>query len=306
MHQFYSTERLSDVNLEPKFVMECRDSSIPIAIIGNGGSLEGLTDKQINAINTSRLFRCNWAFRDPSKIKKQYAMYFSQAYGAGANGVGEDSKLVEMFNESSNSGKITYYRLYTQVCYSQNPVTSLASPCRAPVWPTTGIQMLLYASFWVPSPSIYIAGVDMYMYKRPKRIMNKKDTLDYLKKHGKTFSLSADNSAGTSLFKENLTHVTSETWMQLLKEQKATRHYIEVDMLILFQALAQCVLNNREVIIYNSPVLERLLDIVRDNMDLLKIFFNLKSINSSEEKISSVVYSMWRLINNTMLQVLPD
>jgi hypothetical protein len=306
MNSFYNSDRVSDVNLDPEFVMECRDHTKPIAVIGNGGSIENLADDQIDTINSCRLFRCNWAFRDPSKIKKQYAMYFSQAYGAGVKGAGEDSKLVDMFNESANHDQVSFYRMWTQVCYSHNPMTSLVAPDRCPVWPTTGIQMLAHASFYIPSPSIYIAGVDMYMYKRPKRIMNKKDTLEYLKKYGKTFSLSADNSAGTSLFKENLSHVTPDQWKKLLKEFKATKHYIEVDILLLFQSFAQCILNNREIHILGNPALLQLYNIVCDNMDLMKQFFNTTSLHSDDEKIKPCVYNMWRLINNTMIQVLPD
>ena len=306
MNNYYLCDRLPDVNLDPRFVMECRDHTKPIAVIGNGGSIETLSDDQIDTINSCRLFRCNWAFRDPSKIKKQYAMFFSQAYGAGVNGAGEESKLVDMFNESANSDQVSFYRMWSQVCYSHNPMTSLASPDRCPVWPTTGIQMLSYASFYVPSPSIYIAGVDMYMYKRPKRIMNKKETIEYLKKYGKTFSLSADNSAGTSLFKENLCHVTPDTWKKLLSEQKATKHYIEVDILLLFHSFAQCILSNRQVHILENNVLSQLYNIVSNNMALMKQFFNNTSLHSDNEKIKPCVYNMWRLINNTMIQVLPD
>ena len=79
--QDYFSPTFQDFDLPKDFVQECRNESLPIAVVANGGSLQMLTDDQIQNINKSRLYRCNWAFQDPLPIKRKYAIYFSQAYG---------------------------------------------------------------------------------------------------------------------------------------------------------------------------------------------------------------------------------
>lgn len=290
-----------DFNLPQEFVTHSKDQSAPVAVVGNGGSLETLTQEQIDNINNSRLFRCNWAFKDPGKIKKQYAMYFSQAYG-GTN----EKDLTSQVDDAVANNKLHIYRYVIHVLYNHNPMCSLISSDGIAVWPTSGIQMLLQAAFMIRPPRLYIAGIDMYTYKREKLHLTKDETMEYLKNYGKKFSDSPDNSTGIGFIKDNMTLVTPKTFTDIILNKKFTYHNYESDILLTFNAFAQCILNKTEVIIYQCPVLTKIYEETNKNLELILNYFKsgeniLNDIN--KKKIS---YNMWRLIHKTKKLALPD
>lgn len=298
--EYYTTD-VHDYQIPPKFLEHSRDSNKPISVIGNGGSLSELTTEEINILNKTRLFRCNWAFNDPSEIKKQYAIYFAQAF----DGSGE-SNFTQACKDASSSSKFTWYKFQRHVIYDFNIYNSVLDPDGNAVWPTTGIQMLLTAAFLIPSPAIHIAGLDMYTYKRNKRDLTNQEVLDYLKKHGKTFSKSPINSAGTGLMKTNLTYVKPETFAARINERKSTWHYIEIDILILLKIFSHCILSNRPVHIYHCDILKDIYKVAKNNLECIKEYYSLDRLSYDKPEALPKVYNMWRLINKTMDQVLPD
>lgn len=298
--EYYTTE-LHDYQISPKLLKHSRDANIPIAVVGNGGSLSELTSEQIDILNTCRMFRCNWAFDDPSKLKKQYALYFAQAF----NGSGEKD-FTSTVTSASHEGRFEWYKFQKTIVYDYSPFSSVLNSEGMPVWPTTGIQMLLTAAFLIPCPEIHIAGLDMYTYKREKSVMSKKESLEYLKKHGKQFGRSPTGSIGIGLGKENLTYVHPKTWVEKIQKIKATYHYVELDILLLFKIFSHCMYHKRPVHIYNSDTLSGIYDITKDNKDIIHGYFLQDKNKFNSYEAIYKVYNMWRLINKTMDQVLPD
>lgn len=298
--QFYNATS-HDFNIDPGFVEECRDHSIPISVIGNGGSLSTLNNVQINELNQTRLFRCNWAFDDPGKIKKRYAIYFAQAF----NGTMEQD-FTESCKQASYSGKFIWYRFQKNVVYDFSLLNSVLEPGGFPVWPTTGIQMLLTAAFLIPCPEINIAGLDMYTYNRDKIHMTKKELNVYMKQHGKTFSRSPNNSAGTTLFKSNLTYVTPKQFVDTVQKKKATFHYIEIDILILLKIFIHCITQNKKINFYNCDMLQNIHNTVQQNQHIVTEYFKLTDQTFYNIQYIPAIYNMWRLINKIMDQVLPE
>ena len=296
-NQFSAT----DLSLTQEFIEECKDSSIPIAIVGNGGSIETLTEDHIKKLNSYRLFRCNWAFRDPSNIKKSYAFYISQAYGSGP-----DHEIVPELDNSMEQGITKIYRFSTQILYTWNRVMSFCSPTGHPVWPTSGIQLLWHAAFHVPAPSIHIAGMDMYTYKRPSRHMNSTELAEWMQTHGKKYSSFNDKSVGTSFMKPNLCMIDTQKWTQGIKEFKSTQHYLEIDILAAMIALAHCTLKGIQLYIYNCPNLDIIRNITVQNLDTIKDYYASRRMELGDPGMKPVCYNMWRLLNSTMNKVIDD
>lgn len=297
----YYSEAMQDYTNPQDFVMHCKDDTQPVAVVGNGGSLETLTDTQIDLINQSRLFRCNWAFQDPGKIKKQYAIYFSQAYAGSL-----EKDLKNKVDSAVASNNIYIYRYIIHVLYNHNPMCSLISSDGVAVWPTSGIQMLLQAAFMIRPPKLYIAGIDMYTHKRKKLHLSGQETLDYLKQHGKKFSDSPAISAGIGFGKDNMTLVNPEYFSNVIIDKKFTYHNIESDMLLVFNAFAQCILNKTQVEIFQCDILSKIYEMTKSNMSIVTNYFEQghDPLNNISKKKSS--YNMWRLIHHAKKSVLPD
>ena len=291
--QFQTT----DLNLPLPFISSCKDSSVPIAIVGNGGSIDTLTTQQIDKLNQLRLFRCNWAFKDPSKIKKEYAFYLSQAYGSG----GEET-LVKELDESIDLGITKIYRFCIQILYNWNKITTFCTPEGHPVWPTSGVQLLWHAALHMNKPSIYIAGMDMYTYNRPSKNLTAEELQEWLSKHGKRYS-KADSSCGTSFNKPNLCYVEPKTWSENVKEFGSTQHYLEIDILFTTIAFAHCLLSKTPIHIYNCPNLSLILSDVEQNLDLIKQYYSCRKQEFNDIETQPVCYSMWRLVNSIVDKV---
>lgn len=287
-----------DYALPPDFVETCKDSNVDVAVVGNGGSISDLSDIEIKNINKSRLFRCNWAFKDPSKIKKEYAIYFSQAYGAAIHGVGSDTHLVQQIDECIETGTVSVFRYWIDILYNENPLCTFLSPDGVPVWPTTGIQMLLFAAYQVTCPAVHVAGIDMYTHKRPDKAMNKQQTLEYLKKYGKPFSDSRDNSSGITLQRVNLTYGTPSQWSEQLKKFHMTYHFIHIDILVLMLCFYRFYSTSTPVYIYQNSAVSKIKQITHDNISMVHDYFtSTGSLNNQINKKNC--YRMWRLINKT-------
>lgn len=296
----YLTPTLRDYDLPSKFIEHSKDSTIPIAVLGNGGSIDSINRKETNTINDCRLFRCNWAFRDPSKIKKEYAFYLSQAYGSETTGKVETQLRMEL-DSLVDQNEVFIYRYWTNILYTHQYGLSYIDPFGLPVWPTSGLQMLLYASYKVSSPSLYIAGIDMYTHNRPKTRMSKQDFKKWMETHGKRFSVS-DGSAGTTHSKSNLSIVPPSVWVDKIKEHKKTMHYIEIDILLTMQSFAQCILTNRPVYILHSPFLTKIYKYTEEYIDTIKLFLTSMTQEDRLENIP-ITYSMWRIVNKIMSEI---
>lgn len=284
-----------DLNLPTDFVKHCKDSTIPIAVIGNGGSVSTLTKAQIEKLNNYRLFRCNWAFKDPSKLKKQYAFYVSQAYGSG-----KENKLKAELDDSISLNITSIYRFCIQILYNWNKLTSFCTPEGHPVWPTSGLQMFWHAAFHVPTPSIHLAGMDMYTHNRPKRHMSPVEIKEWMETHGKTYSSLEDKSVGTSFRKPNLCVVDTDNWISGIKKHLSTQHYIEIDILFALISFAHCKLNGTSVHIYNCPNLETIQKEAINNIDIIKRYYGARNNQLDDIQMKPICYSMWRLLNNTV------
>lgn len=293
--QDYFSPTMQDYDLPRDFVKSCHDQSAPIAVVANGGSLQMLTDAQISNINKSRLYRCNWAFQDPLPIKKQYAIYFSQALGGS-----EESPLRDKLNQSIDDG-LLIYRTMTNVLYNHNLACSFRTKQGAAVWATSGTQMMTHASFMTKKPHIYVAGMDMYSYKRPRGRMTPKQVVKYLKTTGKTFSESPGNSVGSAharCSETNLTFTDSQTWINSLKSRGWSAHYIEIDVLLLMHAFANIILKGIDTTIYHSPNVSYILDTTEKNLQMVTDYFNQRDLNTL--KSNKITYNMWRLVNQTV------
>lgn len=290
-----------DQQLPSDFVTHCKDQTIPISVVGNGGSLQQLKSSDISTINDTRLFRCNWAFNDPNKIKKQYAIYFAQAF----NGTHEQ-KFTETCKAANNRKQFIYYRFQDKVVYNYNLMNTFLDEDGEPVWPTSGIQMLIQAAYIIPTPEIHVAGMDMYTYKRDKKHMSKKEMLSYLKKYGKTFSDSPTNSAGLGFVKRNLTYIKPDKFVNTVKLKKHVYHHAEVDMLVLFNIFTHCILTNREILFHGCEFMKSIYNICGENISTLKEYFTIKQDTFNQIPSLSKSYNAWRLVNKTMNVMLPD
>ena len=291
----YFSTTFFDADLPKDFILECRDESKPIAVVANGGSLQSLTDAEISTINNCRLYRCNWAFQDPLPIKKRYAIYFSQALGGS-----ESSGLREKLNNSLDDG-LLIYRSITNILYNFNKACTFVNKGKAPVWATSGVQMMTHAAFLTKKPHVYIAGLDMYSYKRPPGRLKPEQVIKYLNDVGKTFSESPKNSVGAAHVRcseTNLTFVDSQIWQNTLKRNKWSAHYLEIDLLLLINAFAQLIHKNIDITIYHSPNIMYCLDQTNKHIDMVTDYFNQTNLKSpSSQKIT---YNMWRLLNKTV------
>lgn len=295
---FLQTPDARDFSLDPTFVEFSKDDNVDVAVVGNGGSITGLSETDINTINNCRLFRCNWAFKDPSKIKKQYTLYFSQAYGAATHGISSESHLAEQVDSCINDGTMTVYRYWIDILYNENPLCTFVSPNGVPVWPTTGIQMLMFAAFQVNAPAVHIAGIDLYSHARPAHQMSKQETMEYLKKHGKPFSDSRDGSCGITLQRVNLTYTTPSDWLSRLKQSHMTYHFLHVDIMLMMICFYRLHTTKTRTYIYESKVVEKIQQIAMDNIDMLHDYVT--SSSSLDLDINKKnCYRMWRLVNQT-------
>lgn len=294
-NEYYSDD-WQDQLIDPKFIAHCRDINIPVSVVGNGGSLNDLTDGQIKLINESRLLRCNWAFQDPSKIKKQFAIYFAQAY----KGTGEKNFTYKV-ERAWQSKQFIYYRFHKHVVYNFNAMCSFKDEYDHPVWPTTGIQMLMTAAFLFRPKKLYIAGLDMYTYKRPSLHMGKQELAEWFKKHGKTFSESPTSSAGTTFNKENLTYITPVSFAQKLKKYKFTKHYIEVDILVLFFTFLQYIYNDTDIEFFSCKVLSSIYSETKQNYNIVNNYFSQPP--RTENFNYDDIYKMWRLVNRVVKNI---
>ena len=290
-----------DQRLPDEFVTQCRNQTLPISVIGNGGSLQQLKSRDIKTINDTRLFRCNWAFNDPSKIKKQYAMYFASAF----NGAHEQ-KFTETCKAANDNKQFIYYRFQKDVVYNFNLMNTFLDESGQPVWPTSGIQMLIQAAYVIPSPAIHIAGMDMYTYKRDKRHMSKKEVLKYLKQYGKTFSNSPTNSSGIGFVKQNLTYVQPDRFVKTVQDKKHVYHHAEVDMLVLFNIFTHCIVTDRKLVFHGCEFMESIYNICGENISILKDYFKIKLDTFNHVSTLPKSYNTWRLVNKTMNVMLPD
>jgi len=295
------TISIKDYTLPPDFVNHCRNSTLPVAIVGNGGSLKELTSDDFHQINSSRVMRCNWSFQDTSPIKKEYMIYFSQAYGSG-----KEPELASLLDECIDRGDVKVFRSCTYIIPGTKDVELYVTPDSRPVWPTTGIQMLYYASFAIPTPEIIIGGMDMYTYKRPSRHLSKEEGLKYLQSAGKPFGNSPKDSIGSTFLKANLCMAGHEVWTDAIRTHKLSLHFMEIDMLILLECFGQLILTDTKVTILKNPILTDIYNIARDNIELIQQYFDhtpgfIHSINSQKPS-----YCMWRLINNMQDKLLPD
>lgn len=286
-----------DFNYPLDFIKHSRDSNIPVAVIGNGGSLNELSRSQIDELNNYRLFRCNWAFKDPSGIKKQYTMWFSQVYSLAAKSTETDVKeggIKTAIDAACMNGDVMIYRYQTNILYNGHPACTFATPNRYPVWPTTGIQMFLYATFKTQTPAIYMAGIDMYTHKRPKGELTKQQILKYLKEDGKSFSQSGERSAGISMFKENLTMIPPNMWRALVIKQECTFHFLEIDILLLLLCFHENEKKQTPVHIYSCKILNIIKTYAVENSAIIENYFNKCDKKSS--------YNMWRLISKIIIE----
>ena len=286
-----------DFSISSSFRNFCKDKSIPVTVLGNGGSLNELSQREIEYINTTRLLRCNWAFLDPSNIKKEYTIYFSQAYGCS-----KEKDLTQQLDDAIGRNKVNIFKYIDNILYTNQPNVSLADNKSRPVWSTTGIQMLLYATYKLQCTEINIAGMDLYTYKRPSKQMSPDEILKYLKTQGKTFSRSPSTSAGTTIDKGNLTYISPDHWRSLIKKEKATWHYIETDILLLFKCFIKAITSNTKINIIKNPALDKIYKITKDNRELLSKYFTHADLSAP----TGIYYKTWHLINRTVNTILPD
>tara|TARA_R110001606_G_scaffold381574_1_gene542868 strand:+ start:279 stop:1172 length:894 start_codon:yes stop_codon:yes gene_type:complete len=286
-----------DFNISSTLREFARDRSIPVTVLGNGGSLSELSEDDIEYINKTRLLRCNWAFLDPSKIKKEYIIYFSQAYGNPG-----EKELSDQLDEAITANNVSIFKYQDRITYTDQSHVSLMDDGGRPVWSTTGIQMLLYATYILQCSKINIAGMDLYTYNRPSRSMGKEDIIKYLNTHGKTFSRSPKESAGVTTEKGNLTYITPEVWRKLCKDKKATWHYIETDILLIFKCFTKAITSNIVINIIKNPAMSEIYKITNKNIDLLSEYFSNPTLSAP----TGVYYNTWRLINSTANTILPE
>jgi len=292
------TPNARDYNLPPSFVSNCKDISTPVAIVGNSSSVQELSPVQIDNINKSRLLRCNWAFKDPSKIKKKYTIYFSQAYGAAMDTPGHsESNLVNQLDNAVNNNDLLVYRYVLNPVVKKHLGWTFKSPHGYAVWPTTGIQMLMYACSSMKFKDIIITGIDMYTYNRPSGDMTSEQIREYLKTEGRTFSESPDDSAGLTMYKENITYISPPDWESRVDKYKMTSHFIDVDLLQTMYCLAYLNIHKKNVSIYNSSTLELINQFTIDNIEIVQQYFDrMRSSLDCTEAIQAS-YNMWKLIN---------
>lgn len=283
-------ESITDVNIDQKLVKLSTDHSKPVSVVGNSSSVKNLTQDQIKHINSSRLIRCNWCFQDPSKIKKDYTLYMSQAYLA------EQSPLKSQLDELTGSGEVNIYRSITHILWDGSPALSQTTTDGRPVYATSGTQMLFSTAFQIRPKHVIVAGIDFYTHNRPKKNMTRQEYDTYLTKTGKYFGSSPKDSIGIDLNKTNLTYVTPDYWRDRLKETRSTLHYIESDMLVLLKAFAQFILSDTRIDFYKCGKLEDIYIIAKKNIKTIQTHFEDMKSPQLKTNIKSS-YFMWKLIN---------
>ena len=233
------------------------DPTTSVSVVGNSGSVLELSKSDYDKINNSRLIRCNWAFKDPSPIKKEYTNYFSQAYPAEESKNPGQGSIQEELDFECEMQNVHIYDSVTYVLYDNCPGTALMNPKGSPVYSTTGGQMLMYASFMLRPTELNIAGIDMYTHNRPKLGNDTTRIRKYLADVGKPYSGQKNTSIGLSMFKPNLTYILPEQWRELLHEKRHTVHSLESDVLLLLRSFAQLCLIGTKTNFMKTPHLER-------------------------------------------------
>lgn len=159
-----------------------------VTILGNGKSLSNLSDNQINLINTTPIFRCNWFFLDNSQIKKNITAWFHNVPG-GCN------ELLQKYNQSDRNVDNILAPLITDdhkklLCNKHyeyinsweisKQISIVAKKHLRPKkergklnLPTTGINMFHFTCLMKPK-LIYVSGIDMYK-------QNSKENSDFSK-----------------------------------------------------------------------------------------------------------------------------
>ena len=280
-------DRLSQ---KPSLVKLSTDPSTAVAVVGNSGSVSELSNDQYNLINNSRLLRCNWAFNDPSPVKKEYTMYFSQAYPM------EQEGLKDELDFACDARLVHIYNSITHVLFDRAPGLCFLTSNGTPVYGTSGGQMLLHAAFQMRPKKLNIAGIDLYTHNKPKCI-NNTELLKYLTTTGKPYSKNNTGSIGINMRKENLTYVTPEHYIAALKKSKMTQHFIETDILLLLRSLVQLHILKTDITFMKTPGLEELYNIAGDNIDLFKNYFKPNRDFVRDNDTFGICYDVARLIN---------
>lgn len=292
------TPAARDYNLPPSFISSCKNTTLPIAVVGNSSSIQELTSRQVRNINRSRLLRCNWSFKDPSKIKKEYTIYFSQAYGAAMDVPDHsESNLVNQLDSAIDNNELLIYRYILNPVVQKHRGWTFKSSGGYAVWPTTGIQMLIYACMSMEFQDIIITGIDMYTYNRPSGDLTPEQVKEYLKTKGRTFSESPDDSAGLTMYKENITYIAPAEWESLVNKFKMTSHFVDVDLMQTMYCLAYLHIHKKNVSIYNSPTLELINQYVVNNIETVQQYFDRTRSSLSSTETIQASYNIWKLIN---------
>lgn len=147
-----------------------------ITILGNGKSLNKLSKKELNLINSTKIFRCNWFFLDNSNINKNILGWFHNIPGG----------FDEILNKFNNSDRSTNYILAPFITDDHRKKINTKQFQFLPSWdiskkqsvvaqkhllskkergdlnlPTTGITMFHFTCLMNPN-KITICGMDMY------------------------------------------------------------------------------------------------------------------------------------------------
>lgn len=258
-----------------------------------------LSSTDYDKINNSRLIRCNWAFKDPSRIKKEYSVYFSQAYPV-------EEAIANELDFACECNRVHIHDSVTYVLYDNCSGTALATPTRSPVYSTTGGQMLLYATFKLKPKQLNLAGIDLYTHDRPQLGRNPEAIRNYLETTGKPFSINPTGSIGLSMFKPNLTYIHPIEWSDLLFKKKHTVHSLETDVLLLLRSFAQLYMFDTKITFMNTPHLERIYIIAREHVDLCMKYFNLQRDFLNSDDSMNVCYQMFKIINQLCDEISPE
>ena len=263
-----------------------------IAVVGNGSSLQDLTRKQIDTINRSDLFRCNWFFQDPSPIKKDLSVYFAQSYK-------HDMNLTRKLHEEYEAKRISFHRRVTNVLLIENPNLFYLDQNGDCLWGTTGMQMLHYAGRHSPT-KIYIAGIDFYTHGRDTKYITNDQKDDYFKHHGvsKSFGESPPDSIGIQHSWNNVTQVSKKIHVDTLMSRKGTVHNMVIDILFLTDLVIR--LDNIELVCFGVPTLELLIKTIQDNTEECR---SLMIAPENPEQIKAS-YRLWRFVTK-LIQLIP-
>jgi hypothetical protein len=263
-----------------------------IAVVGNGTSLTELSKSQINTINSTQLFRCNWCFQDPTPIKRNLFIYFAQAYK-------HDKNLTLKLHQSIEAKEISFTKSVVSVLYIENPNLFYLDQNGDCLWATSGLQMLHYACRYVPK-KIYIAGIDFYTHGRKTKYVTHEEKEKYLAGHGisKNFGESPRDSIGIQHVWNNVTPVPKEVHINALKSRGCTTHNMVTDILFLIDLVIR--LDGIELICYGVPTLELLIKTIQDNTDECR---SLMLAPEDPEQIKAS-YRLWRFVTK-LVRLIP-